>query len=1231
MPNWRASEIVEAFHLKALLVAPIPRKSGIASIQVSKMWSSLRQTGRRIPSNPADQAPPGRGNDHQDLSYRSTSERLSPEGDEAYRPIVSPTAPILPPIPRVASIYGAPAKLPSFDQNERKPANTVATKENQRMDDKPIEPVPKASPSTIVQPSSNEFAGARNNFSRPFKLASNPNASATMQGKASNTVPKPPSTTVHHFAEHGRNQKLENGKEPPQQSQPSREQQAHAQYGTTMGNILKARVDAPSKVPPWAPQSRSVDLGGQDQARLAVAAKDDSSSLYQENQDKRPTYERTAQSYTHMSSSVNAVRPALPEQKSLQNLRVEVRPQVASVMAPQGQSQLPQLSNSSSSQPRSNKPMLTRLNPMSLLARRRSSQPASEMEQDPYRRNLMLGNNLPDNYDPRIRGSKVHDFSEPRTRQLPPPLDLKSPILGRPNRLSKSPEESAELSLEGRSDGPSPGHRRESERQHTPVFKEHFDDNIDTWRFDEKDRRNQSTTGILDRLPADIVDKRLAPLPPFAQKFPEAVTDPLLLSDPTFAVAPPQSSSSSSFSEELSPVLESPPDSPLRNSPPASPPEDRIKTSSVTQSGGSPHRSLSKHFQSNPSRFSFDMSGVGSAVQEKLLEDKHRQKNVQKARMSRASFVSAAATDDGFEYDDVDFDNDLEEEVPGVNVDEDSFTKAKLIANSTLEPDDNEDDEDDDDNTKVHTKSGMMRDLPSTSTTAGQLYTHSNINLGDHALGAFGVPQSNSLAQPQPAEAEEDDLYFDDGVIEDVDLVEGQKFDESVFDDEHNKVFGRPLRDLEPERPLAEPEAESGEDSSEQSTRPISLESSLAAGQNQAATTDTSRTSVQPADKTIAARRGSALKQDLTITGFDQNPTTATDNLAAYHDALALAAQKAAQEGRFERKVSIDASGVSATANNASNHVSFDDQLPIRGMDGLGPPGDGGLDDYEQEEDDFVAAANAEALENDDEGYYGREFGFYARANGSAEAEFVNGGYFGPASMADIKRSHSGRVNGQEPSLTPITERSEWSQRNSMISLAIHSGHGSFQPAVQTPGLAQIADSLRDEEDVTDNMTLSELMKLRKSAWGGSSNSLHSNGGSLKSASPPILDSSISMPPPARPAPPPPLPLQPSKPSDVQTHGLAMSPLFSPPLSAGSDSSAIPASSPIRRSHAIKAGFGPTSPVRGHSRNSSGADSVTYVKERDEDGSRWVMERRRTGEGGQMELLGREVVEGGRS
>jgi hypothetical protein len=52
--------------------------------------------------------------------------------------------------------------------------------------------------------------------------------------------------------------------------------------------------------------------------------------------------------------------------------------------------------------------------------------------------------------------------------------------------------------------------------------------------------------------------------------------------------------------------------------------------------------------------------------------------------------------------------------------------------------------------------------------------------------------------------------------------------------------------------------------------------------------------------------------------------------------------------------------------------------------------------------------------------------------------------------------------------------------------------------------------------------------------------------------------------------------------------------------------------------------------VRKH-RYTGSAESISYLKEDDPvSGERWILERRRTAESGEVEFLGREVVSGGR-
>ena len=299
-------------------------------------------------------------------------------------------------------------------------------------------------------------------------------------------------------------------------------------------------------------------------------------------------------------------------------------------------------------------------------------------------------------------------------------------------------------------------------------------------------------------------------------------------------------------------------------------------------------------------------------------------------------------------------------------------------------------------------------------------------------------------------------------------------------------------------------------------------------------------------------------------------------------------------------------------------------------MDGLGIGNEDGLplsDDY-AEDDLMIAEANAEALENDDEGFYGQEFGFYARAPGKGASDFVNGGYFGPKGSNGIKRSHSAKANFQEPSLTPITERSEWSTRNSISSSYVTAIPGSAV-AIPSLGLAQ----LRDLESVNfdEEMSLSALMKLRREAFGGSSNSVSSLTGSYTTGSPlahvadqaalPHVDTGHRMA------------------SSIQnlTGSLGI-PEFEEEDEETVNLPTLTQSTPRKK---LSDPYPPTpqsstaiSPTLGHgkvghSRTRSGAESVSYI--RDPEGSdRWLLERRRTGDDGELEFVRREYLAGAR-
>ncbi|MCJ1391506.1 hypothetical protein MMC18_004370 [Xylographa bjoerkii] len=931
------------------------------------------------------------------------------------------------------------------------------------------------------------------------------------------------------------------------------------------------------------------------------------------------------------------------------------------------QSQLP--SNAVTTQTRHSKPKLNLLNPMSILSRRRSAQTVVQVNDNSYsatRHTSSTGSKLPDDYDPRIRGKVVHDFSAPRSRPYVDPRDRgwterqHSPY----DRSGDSGNGNGAESSEGQNRSwsqpsiqvPTGGSVQNTEKQHTPIFKEQFEEEMEPWRFDIEDRRNQHTTGLLQRMIEEEPHDRHSPLPPFARNFPSDVAKNLHMQDASFLT--PKKTHPLTVSETgmtSSPHLRGV----AKVIPTNTPRKGRSRATSITDPN-LPGAGLPKHLKSNASRFSFDLAGVGSSAQEKLLEERHRQKNAPRRNGSMASGVSTTTnSEEGFDKDvefmgeDEEYDGVLEERIPGVNADADddigygfdvvSQATTLSLPQNIYRPNEGE--------------VGVYGDItcyPSKLLRApialGILDTNkhpvpirqaqlaADLGSGDRAASDLAPPQHSMEHSDGPSNLRpqkrvyEDDLYFDDGMIDQFDDWDRTTFDESVFDDDTSRIYGLPLRDLKPLPNIVE---SSSAETSEQSTRPISAESGSKAYHAHPNVESETTTNHMPQPHTVPLRKTYPLYKAFTAADFDQSVGLTSDNLAAYHSALASAADRAARDGRFDRKLSVD-EGEQEAQNHGGIHkprVSFDEQK-LGHARGLPEPfvaeddsNDFNFDD-EQDDDAIIAAANAEALENDDEGFYGREFGFFAHASGSGEAQYANGGYFGPACIDGLKRSHSGKANFQEPSLTPITERSEWSQRNSMVSLPMQS---LYSPSLPTPGLAQLADAMQYEDD---NMSLSALLKLRRGAFGGSDASLVSSG-SHKSGSPQsympstpgavlsnalsgshLAGSSYSLVSNSEMGSE--TDLHPGSPTlTLQTQGLMIAlPGTLQDKSSGSDSS------PKRR-NAVKGS--------GHSRSSSGTESVSYIKELDEDGAdRWVLEKRRTAEGGQIEILGRQVVEGGR-
>lgn len=1035
------------------------------------------------------------------------------------------------------------------------------------------------------------------------------------------------------------------------------------------GPIRLNAQSRPCKRPPFVASRSVVDDDGYTESMAESTAEDYQHRTLESTVPPRPSispeqyrhvrhHQPPPQSAVYESMRSYSEPPKLPRPRAKPPEILSVpQPQQAPPRPPSQPSSLkltqPEISITSMNTVRHGKTKLNLLNPLSLLAKRRSFQAVAEPPLEkypPYKSPVPCGMRLPDDYDPRIRGKVVHDFSAPRpgsrASKQHDPRGFMPPKL--------SPNSSASLVED---DSPS-----STEREHAPVFKEHFEDDIEPWKAGQDAPTKRRTSAFLYQvsLAKSQPDPDSSSLPPFARNLPLSLSTSSVAA--LRAPSPPPRKAPSPPRVSLA-VLSEPVNKesfaihkPASTSPPSSPSVIRSQSTSNSDSLFQP-AGLPKHFKSNASRFSFDLAGVGSSAQEKVLEEKHRQKARQKARTNDASGRSGNGDlrnddedDENYDdYDDMDHDDGFEEPIPGVNADADpighpvstltldgfefvsptksSFTsRASPMSTELTSPDTPRDNQSQVNSfafPKLPPDLGVDQGFPELQQSQERdnlspVQNNNDIAI-DHGIHSH-PPQlisGSKLPSPPPRpDYEDDDLYFDDGMIDDLNNTDGRAFDESVFDDETSRIYGLPLRDL---KPLG-----ASNDTSAEGEQPP-----IYALQQEHEPLPIIQRGLSEVDFAKLESRNSVIDlPHAARPAFCQTAGLTQDNLSAYHDALAFAANQAAINGQFVRRQS--------DVEPLPGMIPDEDQMS-REVDGL--PGNEAIEDTDDfgfddalADDHIIAAANAEALENDDDGFYGQEFGFFAHAADSGEAQYANGGYFGPRGIEGLGRSRSGRVNFQEPSLTPITERSEWSNRNSAISLAMH-GYP-LQP-VSTQGLAQLTDMMHLDE--VGDMSLSALMKLRRGAWGGSNSSLQSSSsGSPLTFLPPGI---------------PPAAIYHSNngsPIDGRNSFNASNYSLSSSQNIGSDSGDASPSSPTitlstaqeglvmaapfmqaERSHSpVKRSAMP--PTKGgHSRNSSGAESVSYVKETNEEGGRWVLEKRRTVEG-QVEILGREVVEGGR-
>ncbi|KAK4155262.1 heterokaryon incompatibility protein-domain-containing protein [Chaetomidium leptoderma] len=553
-------------------------------------------------------------------------------------------------------------------------------------------------------------------------------------------------------------------------------------------------------------------------------------------------------------------------------------------------------------------------------------------------------------YDPRIKGTRVHDFSAPRPKKT---LSLSSPdAVSAPRQETVSPV----VRPADHGDPAAPPFAGET-TEYSPVetardtlYGAGQGENGDTQLEREPTRLSSGTI---------LPDQPMSPEPPNDEAATSLHTSSSAASrDTQIAPLPPTASASvrTTASRQLS-----------------------VSEASRRDSVAS---AIPRHMKSTSSRFSFDM--IGAAKQEKLLEERHRQREQEKKSSDDPAEADARFNDfdDDFDYDAMMDDDGLEERIPGVNAD----------------------------------------------------YEYE--------------------------EYEED-----------------QEADFDPDNDQEN-FAGFEFQRSEPASSLASPHT------------PGML----------ATPRDTAGKVIEAAQ--MAAASGKFRR------------SSSPEGLAGLADAppADLAQDDDAEINRYLDDYGNDNAEINGYLDDYGNDdAEINGYLDDYGNDDFGND----FDDFDFDDEAIIAEANASALAYDSDGFYGQEFGFYSSApapqhppNNHAHQppttqpsagvlttenlfQYANGGYFGPAS-AGIDRSASGRVC-REPNLTPITERSEYSNRNSVMSFtlppAIGDNGGRNSASLTSPGLAQLA-LLPDD---TDSMSLSALMKLRSKAWGGSQASLVSS------------------------------------------------------------------------------------------------------------------------------------------
>lgn len=777
-------------------------------------------------------------------------------------------------------------------------------------------------------------------------------------------------------------------------------------------------------------------------------------------------------------------------------------------------------------------------NPMSgLLMRRKASQNAPDLRPLPL---PQKANEAP--YDPRIRGTRVHDFSAPRQRVVP---TMKPTVPGAEvwtgwdkyhNAASPQSNDCSDLPLRTKT-GKSSSAASEATQAAAP--------DCDSSKSHVSEAPSRKSTTEHKR--ASSEDKPLPADPPVAAQSTKDASESIRSTSTRSRAV------SASFSVK--------------------------RTNFSTRTNKSRHMSLSedstglsalpRHMKSTSSRFSFDM--VGAARAEKQLEERHRQKEMERKANGGPSNRDSRFDDfdeDAFDYDAAMDDDGLEEAIPGVNADyEDDYFDEEtpfeedvpLVGDDVILEVEGEDDPDNDQEnfagfvfSRSNPQSSMVspaspgmlatprdasgRPIGHAITTSPLLMEAGDDDQEDVELPSEELSTQEQKEQPKSqydptvfqerrgmqidethglGSAQDRGIYYDAGLLEELqmeaDEIQRTDFDESIFDDDDVDSFGRPMPGV-----FAYKQALRAQERETQAREPKKRDSAMTSQSEVSASTahTASSAELQPASSTedgIDASKPESPPATSPSQGTD-------DKVAAYQRALVEAAQKAASSGWKSRwddeddgndeeaaspprdpDVTITSPTTDSKPSTAGLEVGSFNALDYEEDDGFGFGFDDDRDNDSLDEA-FIAEANAEALAYDDDGFYGDEFGFYSApvptrngihgslgsSNPSTGNESVLGGYFGPS--GSLGRSISGRVL-REPNLTPITERSEYSNRNSVLSMGpLSSGFGDWRNTIASPNL----DMMRGLDDHL-SFTLGDLNRLRGKTFGGSQISLSSS------------------------------------------------------------------------------------------------------------------------------------------